>query len=98
MGAHGRLASFYADLRWTGWEDDSAAPRLDQGISVFPPLFSQETKSNLAAASRAPVPMHELLQLNTDLASQLRDVPDGGAFRMEVENGPPKAPKRFWKR
>jgi hypothetical protein len=94
----GDIASFYADLRWTGWEDESAALRLDQGISVFPPLFSQEAKNNLAAASRAPVPMHELLQLNAGLASQLRDVPDGGTFRIEVQNGAPKAPKRFWKR
>jgi hypothetical protein len=94
----GDTSSFYSDLRWTGWEDESAALDLDQGISVFPPLFSQEAKNDLAAATRAPVPMSELLDLNNDLAWQLRHVPDGGTFRIAVEDSTPKAQRRFWKR
>ena len=38
----GGLAEFYADLRWPGWEQESAALALDQGIAIYPPPFTRK--------------------------------------------------------
>jgi hypothetical protein len=67
----GGLEQLYQDLRWPGWEAESAALALDRGISVFPPLWSAEARQDLAAASRRPVPMWELLGLHDEFYRQL---------------------------
>lgn len=94
----GDTASFYADLRWTGWQRESAALSLEQGIHVYPPPFTRESRDGSVVVSRRPVPMMELLEMHPDLAMQVRDVPDGGTFRVELDAGIPKAQKKFWKR
>ena len=55
----GDLESFYAHLRWPGWEEESAALAPDQGLKIDPPPFTREGRS-IAAASRTPAPMTEL--------------------------------------
>ncbi len=50
---------FFDELRWPGWQDESAALGLDEGIAAFPPPFSPEGR-DLGAARRRPVPMAEL--------------------------------------
>ena len=67
----GGLDQFYQDLRWPGWEAESAALAPAQGISVFPPLWSAEARQDLAATSRRPVPMRELLGLHAEFHRQL---------------------------
>ncbi|MEU4342391.1 DUF2625 family protein [Nocardia sp. NPDC023852] len=58
--AAGGSTSFYEGLRWQGWEDETRHLRLDQGISIYPPLNTREAQENPAATSRRPVPLSEL--------------------------------------
>ena len=55
----GDLESFYASLRWPGWEDESAALAPDQGLKLDPAPFTREGRS-IAAATRTAAPMAEL--------------------------------------
>ncbi len=59
--ASGRTARFYESLWWRGWEAEVSALRLDQGITVHPFLWTTEARWELAATSRLPVWMSELL-------------------------------------
>jgi hypothetical protein len=90
----GDLTGFYASLRWPGWESEAESLPLTCGLAVFPPLFSREALADLGATSRAAVPWGELVGAQEAMAEQLRDVPDGGQFRVSVE---PSA-KRRWRR
>lgn len=66
----GGLEQFYQDLRWPGWEAESAALTPGQGISVVPFLWSAEAHQDPAATSRRPVPMRELLYLHDEFCRQ----------------------------
>jgi len=55
----GDLESFYANLRWPGWERESAALATDQGLRVDPPPFTRAGRV-IADASRTPAPVAEL--------------------------------------
>ena len=57
------FASFYAPLRWSGWRDDVATVRGDEGLSMYPPLWSAEGRAAQAASRRA-VPIEELWALH----------------------------------
>ena len=65
------VAEFYRDLRWPGWEADVSGLSIDEGISVYPFLFTAEGR-NIATAARKNVPFRELLDLNDQLAESLR--------------------------
>lgn len=67
----GGLEQFSQDLRWPGWEAECAALAPGQGISVVPFLWSAEAHQDLAATSRRPVPMRELLSLHAEFCRQL---------------------------
>ncbi|WP_276615535.1 DUF2625 family protein [Streptomyces sp. A1136] len=67
----GNLETFYAGLRWPGWREEAGALGPSQGIAVFPFLWSKEAHSDLAATSRRPVPMREVLGVAADFAGQL---------------------------
>jgi len=66
----GHTADFYAELRWPDWEREVDRLNLDEGLSVFPPPWSQEGQ-DLGAATRKAVPLRELLAFNQDMAEQL---------------------------
>lgn len=69
--AAGGTAEFYADLRWPGWETETRALAPAQGITVYPFLWSEEARRNLAATTRRPAPMAEILGMTTDFCAQL---------------------------
>lgn len=73
------LTSFYAGLRWAGWEQETRNLALDQGISVYPPPFTEQGR-DLGAASRRAVPYAELVGFYEDMARQLGAVRDGAKF------------------
>lgn len=79
----GDLGLFYENMRWPGWEHDIASLSSDQGICIFPFLFSQGP--SIAERSRRPVPMKELWSLQLDLAQQFQDLPDGTSLSIEIE-------------
>ncbi len=66
----GDLGGFYRDSRWEGWQEDVGKLRGDQGVSIYPPLWTKEGK-DLTRQSRKPALMTELVALGFDMASQL---------------------------
>ncbi|MCQ8772863.1 DUF2625 family protein [Streptomyces telluris] len=67
----GRLETFYDGLRWPGWREEATALAFSQGISVYPFLWSEEAHGDLAATSRRPVPMREVIGVAADFARQV---------------------------
>ncbi|MFF3956444.1 DUF2625 family protein [Streptomyces sp. NPDC001890] len=67
----GRLETFYDGLRWPGWREEAAALDFSQGISVYPFLWSKEAHADLAATSRRPVTMREVMGVAADFARQM---------------------------
>jgi hypothetical protein len=80
----GGTAGFYADLRWPGWEQESSAAGLGQGISIYPPPFTEQGR-DLGATSRRVVPFDELLAVYADWSRQLADLPAGAACEIKAE-------------
>lgn len=70
-----RLAEFYADLRWPGWQEEVADVPLDSGLLVYPFLGSAPARADLAATTRTVVPLDDLHELLNNLADQVADVP-----------------------
>ncbi|MEU4983261.1 DUF2625 domain-containing protein [Streptomyces sp. NPDC021969] len=75
--ASGALDEFYAALRWPGWRDEVRALNTDQGLSLFPPLWSAEARQDVSATSRRTVPMAELLGVARDSCRQVNGVDPG---------------------
>jgi hypothetical protein len=67
----GRLDQFYDGLRWPGWQTESAGLGPGQGIAVYPFLWSEEARADLAATTRHPVSLRELLGISADSCRQL---------------------------
>lgn len=67
----GELGEVFADLRWPGWEHEVSGLASSQGISVYPPPFSEEGK-DISRAHRQPVPIEELVGFYVDAAAQMK--------------------------
>lgn len=59
----GGLDQFYADLRWDGCKEELAALQPDQGIHIYPPPWSEESKP-LEKTSRRAISLLELIKSN----------------------------------
>jgi hypothetical protein len=68
-----RLARFYSDLRWQGWQDDVSGLPGDRCYAFYPFLWTKE--GSLNGSKRATVPVHEAFDLKADIVRQLK----GGA-------------------
>jgi hypothetical protein len=77
-----RLAAFYEELRWPGWEAEVEQLAGDRGLHVVPPLVARGPP--LADRSRRATPVEELWTWALDLQRQLRDLPDGATFTFTV--------------
>jgi len=77
------LGLFYEHLRWPGWEAEVASLALDQGLSLVPPPFTTQG-SDLSKVSRRPIPIAELMSYWEGVAQQLKNVPDGGQFCVDI--------------
>ncbi|WP_129309131.1 DUF2625 domain-containing protein [Streptomyces sp. L2] len=73
----GALDEFYADLRWTGWKEEVQALNGEQGLTVYPPLWSAEARQDVAATSRRAVSMREILGVARDTCRQFDGVDPG---------------------
>ncbi|MEV8098736.1 DUF2625 family protein [Kitasatospora sp. NPDC085879] len=62
--------ALYEGLRWPGWREESTALAPSQGIAVYPFLWSEQARADLAATSRKAVPMREVLGVAADFARQ----------------------------
>ncbi|MFI5732152.1 DUF2625 family protein [Kribbella sp. NPDC051587] len=76
---------FYRDLRWPTWADEVSQLLPSDGITVYPPLFSTESRP-IENTSRRPVPFSQLLQSHQDMAAQLADLPDGASVVFKVKD------------
>lgn len=63
------VEGFYEALRWPGWEQEVAALRDDQVISVYP--FPWADGPPLAERSRRAAPIEEVWRMHLDLRQQL---------------------------
>jgi hypothetical protein len=59
--------AFYADLRWPGWEHEVEKVGLGDGLAIYPPLCTAESRP-IANTSRRPVPWDELAWFLDELA------------------------------
>lgn len=66
----GGLTDTFQSLRWQGWENETATLRPDEGLSLFPPPFTQEGR-DISTVSRRAVPLTELHGFYQDAAVQL---------------------------
>ena len=64
------INNFYAENRWTGWEREAAATGLDDGLSISPGLWTEESRP-IEKTSRKPVPMPELWALQQEASRNL---------------------------
>ena len=64
----GDVESFFGDLRWPSWREESAALGAGRGFNAFPPPWSDE--ADTTEVSRVPVPIAEAwgVVLSTSLA------------------------------
>ncbi len=72
----GDVGLFYKHMRWPDWENDIAALRGNQGISIYPFVFLNKNIP-ITSRSRRAVSVYELWDLYHDLAQQLRNLPAG---------------------
>lgn len=79
------LDTFYANLRWPGWEREVAEASGDQGFSLYPPPFTKEGRP-ISSASRQLVPMRELWLVQREYVRQLADVADGAEIRFQIKD------------
>ncbi|MGW4244792.1 DUF2625 family protein [Nocardia sp. NPDC004722] len=69
----GGMNGFYADLRWDSWAAEIQDLPPDHGLSIYPPLWSAQGRTDIAATSRRPCPLLELTDLHLETAAQLND-------------------------
>ncbi|MFB7615814.1 DUF2625 family protein [Kitasatospora sp. NPDC056181] len=67
----GALDQFYESLRWPGWREETAGLAAHQGVAVYPFLWTEQAREDLAGTTRKPVPMAELLGIAGDFCAQL---------------------------
>ncbi|QBI56517.1 DUF2625 domain-containing protein [Streptomonospora litoralis] len=73
----GGLERFYSGLRWPGWREEVGGLSPSHGISVYPYLWSAQAQEDIAATSRRPVPMAELIGLNSESTARIGVAPPG---------------------
>mgnify|MGYP003851866721 CR=1 FL=1 len=66
----GAMGETFADLRWSTWRRDVESLAPDQGLSAYPPPFSQEGQ-DLDQVSRRPVPLSELVTFYEEASTSL---------------------------
>lgn len=74
------LGTFYADLRWPGWEGEVEHVAAGEGLICYPFLFSAEGR-NIEDTIRSAVPFEELLALHSDMARQVGYLPSAPAIK-----------------
>lgn len=66
----GELGTFYDGLRWPGWRDDVAALSPSEGITIFPFPWTEEAQTDIAATTRKPAPLKQILDASRAFAQQ----------------------------
>lgn len=67
----GDIDLFYNTMRWNSWENDCKNVKFDEGILIYPFLWSNEMEIN--EASKKVVPIEELFFINQESANMISD-------------------------
>lgn len=67
---HGDLNSYYEYFRWKGWREDIKKLREDQGISIYPYLWTEEGK-NIEACHKEAIPFKEIWGIQNQFKSRI---------------------------
>ncbi|GAA4530733.1 DUF2625 family protein [Amycolatopsis samaneae] len=73
----GGSAEHYSELLWPSWRAEVAGLGPRDGITVYPFLWSQEAQEDLAATTRKPAPLSQILDLHAGFCEQLGLAPPG---------------------
>lgn len=68
---YGDLDLYYKTFRWTNWKSDIKKLLGNQGISVFPYLWTREAE-DIEKCSKRAVPIKELWGIQNEFARQIR--------------------------
>jgi uncharacterized protein DUF2625 len=79
----GGLAATFGGLRWTDWAAEIRFLPPDQGVSVHPPLWSEEGQ-DIDRCVRGVTPLPALAAAHHEAAGQLRDVTDGEQVTLAI--------------
>lgn len=79
----GALSDFYDDLRWPGWECEVSAIGPAEGLSVYPPPFTEQGR-DIGAASRRPVPFEELAAFYDEMAIKVAALDPNAAIDFRI--------------
>jgi hypothetical protein len=82
----GGLDESFAGLRWPGWRAQTRPLAPEQGIAVYPPLWSAEGQ-DVASAHRGVVSLIDLVASHHEMAAQLAGVGDGQQVDVRVIEG-----------
>lgn len=69
--ADGGAASHYREVLWPTWRTEVAELSPRDGITVYPFLWSQEAQEDMAATTRKPAPLHQILDMHAAMCDQL---------------------------
>ena len=64
LSLNGDTDKFYDTMKWNGWEQYADMTKFDQGILIYPFLWSKEVK--IETASKNIVPFVELINVNME--------------------------------
>ena len=67
--AQGNLVDFYSTMRWSNWQTDAESVSFDEGIFIYPYLWTKEC--NIETASKRVVPLMEIVSMNEEFARKL---------------------------
>jgi hypothetical protein len=73
----GGAASHYYDVLWPTWRAEVADLGLRDGISVYPFLWSEQARQDMAGTTRKPAPLNQLLETHHVFCDQLGLAPPG---------------------
>lgn len=79
----GGLAETFDGLRWSGWASEIRFLAPDQGVSVHPPLWSEEGQ-DIGRCIRGVTPLTALAAAHHEAAQQLLDVTDGEQVTLDI--------------
>lgn len=61
---HGNTGEFYNSMKWNGWEKTAQSTGFNEGILIYPFLWSKEI--NVETAKKSIVPFEELISVNME--------------------------------
>lgn len=66
-----KVNQFYENNRWENWKQDVKNLKIDEGIFIYPYLFTEENIS-VNERSRRNVSMMEIIEMNKEFTKQLK--------------------------